>query len=260
MADRVLQTDALEAPLYFLERNEIWDSTKPYTFQYYTKEKFPRTNVLQSPSLTRINDMRSHCTPATLEAEGFTFSRFSSKMQHSDFQDEEKVASVYCRELESHFLDLLGAKHVRALDYQVRRRLPEYPYFGGKIPPSPQPSLLTHADATLQSAEQIVRELYGKDAEQVLQSRFQIITVWKPCRGPVKDWPLAVCDATSVERSDLLPADVIYPNYLAENCMIHFNPNQRWYWLPEQESDEILIFKAIDSSNPTSSYPVLGPK
>lgn len=62
-----------------------------------------------------------------------------------------------------------------------------------------------------------------------------------------------MCDATSVEQSDLVASDVIYPNYLAENYMVHFNPNQRWYWLPKHESDEILVFKAIDSGNPTSS-------
>lgn len=34
--------------------------------------------------------------------------------------DDSKIQSVYCQDLEKHFLQLLGAKHVRALDYQVR--------------------------------------------------------------------------------------------------------------------------------------------
>jgi hypothetical protein len=41
--------------------------------------------------------------------------------------------------------------------------------------------------------------------------------------------------------------DVIYPNYVAENLMIHYNERQRWYWLPDQAEDEVLVFKAVDS-------------
>lgn len=161
---RVCLPGVIEAPMYFLERSKMWDTTKPYNFLYYLKEDFPRSNLSQSPSVTRINDMRSRRPPASLEVEGFAFYPFSSKMQYSDFMDDKAIESVYCQELENHFLTLLGAKHVRALDYQVshlyvekfiywwlivcqfqvRRRLPGYPYFGGKIPPRPQPSLMTH--------------------------------------------------------------------------------------------------------------------
>ena len=63
----------------------------------------------------------------------------------------------------------------------------------------------------------------------------------------MRDWPLAVCDATSVDHADLVPTDIIYPNYVAENCMLHFNEKQQWYWLPDQKADEILVFKAVDS-------------
>jgi hypothetical protein len=41
-------------------------------------------------------------------------------MKYADWDDENTIESVYCRELEAHFKEMLGAKHVRALDYQVR--------------------------------------------------------------------------------------------------------------------------------------------
>lgn len=31
--------------------------------------------------------------------------------------------------------------------------------------------------------------------------------------------------------------------------MVHFNRNQKWYWLPGQKDDEVLVFKAYDSDN-----------
>jgi hypothetical protein len=46
--------------------------------------------------------------------------------------------------------------------------------------------------------------------------------------------------------------DVLYPNYHAENKMLHFNANQKWYWLPDQAESEVLVFKAVDSNG---SYP-----
>jgi len=36
--------------------------------------------------------------------------------------------------------------------------------------------------------------------------------------------------------------------------MVHFNENQRWYWLPDQEANEILAFKALDSTD-LNSWP-----
>lgn len=44
-----------------------------------------------------------------------------------------------------------------------------------------------------------------------------------------------------------MPSDIIYPNYVAENLMLHYRSNQTWYWLPDQQPDEVLVFKAVDS-------------
>lgn len=46
-----------------------------------------------------------------------------------------------------------------------------------------------------------------------MDERFNILhSVWKLFRTPVRDWRLAVCDATTVDPADLVPADVMYHN------------------------------------------------
>ncbi|TAQ86919.1 hypothetical protein B7494_g4747 [Chlorociboria aeruginascens] len=158
--------------------------------------------------------------------------------------NEATIEAVYIRELEQYLKEVRRANEVRGLDFQVgdlfihigmpkqvRKKDPEFPINGGRPLSSPQPSLMTHS---------IVHELYGNAAPQILKSRFQIIIIWKSLRVPVRDWPLALCDATSVDQADLVDADVIYPNYLAENRMVHFNEDQKWYWLPDQAANEIL--------------------
>jgi len=111
---------------------------------------------------------------------------------------------------------------------------------------------MTHVDVTLAGAKSIVHELYEDTSMQILESRFQIITVWRPLQVPVRDWPLALCDASTVDPIDLMASDVIYPNYLAENRLLHFNDRQNWYWLPDQTTDEVLLFKAVDSDESRS--------
>jgi len=128
----------------------------------------------------------------------------------------------------------------------------------------------TCLDVTLAGARSIVHELYDDTSAQILESRFQIITyvvtdddgqsqadnisrsAWRPLQVPVRDWPLALCDASSVDPADLMASDVIYPKYLAENRLVHFNKDQNWYWLPDQTTDEVLLFKAVDSDVSTS--------
>lgn len=63
--------------------------------------------------------MRSQDPLPSLNVEVFEIHRLKSTMSASDFVDDTKVQDIYCRELEKHFLEALGAKHVRALDYQV---------------------------------------------------------------------------------------------------------------------------------------------
>ena len=64
----------------------------------------------------------------------------------------------------------------------------------------------------------------------------------------MRDWPLALCDSRTIDRrSDVIPADAVYRKFVAENCMVHHNHDQRWYYLRDQEIDELLLFKATDS-------------
>jgi hypothetical protein len=69
-------------------------------------------------------------------------------------------------------------------------------------------------------------------------------SVWKPLRGPLEDWPLCVCDATTVDaEKDLVPSDQVFPKHVVENIQVHRNPSQKWYYLSEQTEDELWIFQ-----------------
>ena len=74
------------------------------------------------------------------------------------------------------------------------------------------------------------------------------ISIWKPLRGPLNDWPLAVCDASVVdEKSDLEAADLLYPDLVAENYQVYYKSDYKWYYLSSHEPSELIIFKQSDS-------------
>jgi hypothetical protein len=80
-------------------------------------------------------------------------------------------------------------------------------------------------------------------------------SVWKPLFGPLNDWPLALCDASTVDAAnDLVEVDHVYrmpdgkSGRLVENYAVYHSQRHRWYYLSEQSPDEILVFRQVDSS------------
>ena len=63
--------------------------------------------------------------------------------------------------------------------------------------------------------------------------------------------PLAVCDASSVAREDLVPILISGrpsdPETGFSGFNLAFSPNHRWYYYPLMQPDEVLAFKLFDS-------------
>ena len=74
-----------------------------------------------------------------------------------------------------------------------------------------------------------------------------VASVWKPLRGPLRDWPLALCQLESVDDKDLVPIDEVHVGDILESHQIYYNPEQKWCYLKDQLPSELLIFKAADS-------------
>jgi hypothetical protein len=75
-------------------------------------------------------------------------------------------------------------------------------------------------------------------------------SVWKPLKGPLRDWPLAVCDATTVNQVDeLVASDTVFANISRENMMVHYSEKHQWVYISDQMPDELLLFRQVDSMN-----------
>ena len=82
---------------------------------------------------------------------------------------------------------------------------------------------------------------------ELLKKRFQIINLWRPIGRPAWDWPLALCDYRSIDRTDLVPTTLRYPDREGETLSVRYNPNHKWYYLSNQTPDEVTLIKCYDS-------------
>ncbi len=77
---------------------------------------------------------------------------------------------------------------------------------------------------------------------------------WRPLRGPVVDWPLAVCDSTSVDKeSDLVETDNVWSYGVSETYNVTHNPKHRFYFLSQQTIEDVILFKGFDNARDVST-------
>ena len=81
-------------------------------------------------------------------------------------------------------------------------------------------------------------------------------SIWKPLRGPLRDWPLALCDAETVQADHLVAADKVFEARFSENLQVYYDAAQSWFYLKDQEPSELLVFRQADS-HPTGRVGML---
>ena len=59
--------------------------------------------------------------------------------------------------------------------------------------------------------------------------------------------PLAVCDAQTIRPEDLIGTDLKYRDRTGEVYSLAFSPDQRWYYFPLMQANEVMLLKCYDS-------------
>lgn len=166
----------------------------------------------------------------SLDREGFVFITHETKV--SDFYDEDQVRSVYYPEVERLVKGLTGASKVLIFDHTLRAE-DDATREEKKVR---EPVRRVHNDYTEWSGPQRVRDLFPADeAEALLQHRFAVIQVWQPIRKPVQTVPLAIADARSLARDNLIATERRYPDRVGEVYHITFHPDHRWVYFPKMQ-------------------------
>lgn len=93
--------------------------------------------------------------------------------------------------------------------------------------------------------------------EDVVVPRYAVYSVWRPVRPVMRD-PLVVCDYRSLDKDGLSKHKyraLSEQNPNGEYTMEYWSvappkdiTQPRWYWMPEQQPDEVLIVKFADTA------------
>ena len=199
------------------------------------------TGKYQAREVT-IQNGRLHGGAFSLDREGFALVRHETKMKN--FYDEAEVKAVSYPEIEQLVKQCTGASRVLVFDHTVRMEddaLREEKF-------ASRPVRSVHNDYTEWSGPQRVRDLLPKEqAEALLQRRFSVIQVWRPVRNPVVSAPLAIADSQSIAAKDLVGTERRYPDRVGEIYHLTYNADHRWYYFPNMQTDEAIVFKCYDS-------------
>lgn len=235
----VADIEQIEASLTYLVAN----GERPFSYTHEPPPGLPRRSGQYEPRKVAIRNARPIAEKLSLDREGFAFRRQASAV--TDFHDEAAIREVYYPEAEALVRAATGAAHVLTFDHTIRTSaLAERAASGLR-----EPASRIHNDYTERSAPQRVRDLLpAAEAEARLQRRFAEFNVWRPLRGPVQAWPLALCDAQTVVPEDLVVSELRYPDRVGETYAVTYSPRHRWFYFPQMRADEVVLLKCFDSA------------
>jgi hypothetical protein len=213
----------------------------PYFYMYEPPAGKPRSFGDYGSKRVRLEDGRDASRPFELDVEGFAFGRHSTAL--ADAYDDAAVRSVYYPEMERLVLEATGAERVLVFDHNVRNGSAANAGARGVS----EPVRRVHNDYTAESALRRLRQLLPAEADVLGQRRYAFINVWRPLFSPVLDTPLAVCDARSIDPSDLVKIELIYPDRVGENYNFAYQDRHRWFYFSQMRADEVLLLKCMDT-------------
>lgn len=206
-----------------------------------------RDNWRPDLRIVTFHDARSWAAPPSLFREGVMLASHPTAI--GDFADREAVRRRYGHELAELIRAVTGAKRAFGFPFGHMRFSPRSRHY--MTGSNSQPAHFAHVDCTPRTAHGLVPSpFFGLPAEPLAPGECLVgYNVWRVVSEPPQDMPLAVCDARTVARADLIEADGVYdqgepPWPTAEAYLVRHSPAHRWIYFSDMRPDEALIFRA----------------
>lgn len=232
------------APLSYLRPT----TERPRSYAFPPPEGTPWENCAYESRPMPIADVRAAPESPDLDCEGFEL--WDAPTAVRDFSDEAAIRSIYYREAAELALAATGAQRAYVFDHLVRRReahLDPLTFGRGGSQGRAAANGRIHNDYSEASGQaRFERVLPGVDLA-ACGGRFAIVNIWRSINGPVRDTPLALCDARTVSALDLVEGDVLYPRRTGEIYLLLHAPMHRWWYASAMDRHEALVFKQYDT-------------
>ncbi len=249
----------IRAPLTFI----VPQDSKPSFHSAALTGGLPKIFFETEDREVTIRDMRPLAGELSLDRHGFELRRHETAA--GDLYDDTAIADIYEPEIEALLKAATGADRVAIFDHTRR---------SDSVDGAANPDGLrgvanrVHVDYTVASGPvRAADALGGDEVARILATGGRIVqvNVWRPIAGPVQRTPLALADAESIQTSELVATDQVFPDRTGEIYQVAHSATQRWYWAPRMERDEVILIKGWDSLNdgraqftPHGAFPLPG--
>ena len=206
-----------------------------------------------------------------LDESGFELLECRTKDRTLDFLDSQLVINSYYDECAGIVRENTGANYVMPFDHNIRSasgKKSKKKLSGGQEVQGP--AHVVHGDYTLRSAPDRINQLsqrptrndtlssmMDKDKRLISKTllneilagrRYAIINLWRNIRSiPVETNPIALCNASTVSKQDLVVFEIHYSERIGENYFSKHNEKHEWFFYPNMTIDEALLIKQWDS-------------
>ncbi|TKX21714.1 hypothetical protein C1H76_6210 [Elsinoe australis] len=249
---------ALTTSVFCLERLEVYATHKPFEVRVERPNEAgdlgPQTNLrTEERGGIAVEDVRHRKHSLSFEKNGFFVLDIDVNMAPEEFEDKQAIEEKYLPVVAETLSRRLGAERIQIHDYLVRKSNETFPFSTGQPSRYEPPAMVLHIDTTPSATKELVANLNGSiTADTMSKMRYQYITLWRPLRGPVKRWPMALCDNTTVNAErDLAAKDMVYWDRVVETFQVYFSESYKFYYLSDQMPNEAWVMLQSDSQGLT---------
>ena len=220
-----------------------------------------KNNFTLEPQEMVIRDGRAFPGVHTLARNGFEFVRHRSnaaaKPETFEAANIPQVMPAgplreYSAEMMEFLKDYLGASFIVPQVGSFLARTSNR----AKTPTWARTANMVHLDYTQQGAEMFLK--WNNDAlggEVPPYRHYAFLQTWRAVSQGPQDNTLAICDGASVPFQDGIEIDTVMgPANVPGKCfpfrLCKYREGHQWYYLPDMEPDDLLLFKGFDSRKP----------
>jgi len=196
-------------------------------------------------------------------------------MEPLDWQNDEKMRTVYDREVEKLFKEQLELPDiVYGSTGKLNLRGPPLPGAPpGLTPPATFYGVGVHGDYCMQP-EQYKARCRGVHDDSALDAAaaalyeeimarddvagYNRVIVWRPMKPmsePLRHMPMCFCDPNTIKRDEMVAFHGFGTGLDGPGFRLKHSPDQRWYYFPDMTVDECVVFKVYEEWKGQPQWP-----
>ncbi len=201
---------------------------------------------LVSPELSAVKisvqDTRLAEIDVSFEQDSVEYAAFQTNVDV--LNDEQSWQPMYDADVQRFLKTKLDIEEVVVFDHTVRI---------DDEKSDRKPARNVHSDYSKEGAQQRLIDLLGKTrAEEWALGHYAFINVWRPVEAEINSSPLGFILPASVEESDWILLDLIYPDRKGQILGLAANPSHQWVYRSKMKPDEAAFFNIFDNQGQSS--------